>query len=286
MKSCLSPNEIAAFEDDGFLIVRNVFDRDEIETIAASFDQVLADALEYGRSYRHGNLFYNLGVDANLGTLCRMVQWPSWAYPVLDKVRCDPRFVDLLRPLIGDNLKQIINQMHWKYAGAATGDFAYHQDSRFRKPDSAYRDMAGSYVQTGLAIDRHAPETGGMRFVRGSHKRGAIDMHIDGEVMGNGMSEAALLAVGLDPADQVDLVLEPGDLALWHVHLVHGSGANTADHKRGLYINGYVRADNCDRGEWTFREGVPVPLGKTPSLVHYEQLYEMPDPHFVESQAA
>jgi ectoine hydroxylase-related dioxygenase (phytanoyl-CoA dioxygenase family) len=286
MENELSAKQIAAFREDGFLIVRNFFSCHEIDAIAACFDQVLVDALQYGRSYRHGNLFYNVGEDANLGLLCRMVQWPSWAYPALDRVRRDPRFVALLRPLIGDNLKQIINQMHWKYTGAASGDFAFHQDSRFRKPDSAYRDLGGSYVQTGLAIDRHAPETGGMRFVRGSHKRGAIDMQIEGSVMENGMSEAALLAIGLDPDDQVELVLEPGDLALWHVHLVHGSGANTAEHKRRLYINGYVRAENCDRGEWTFRDGAPVPLGDTPSLVHYEQLYEMPDPHFVESQAA
>lgn len=286
MEKGLSSQQIAAFQDDGFLIVRNVFDPDEVAEIADCFDRVLADALGYGRSYRHGNLFYNVGEDANLGTLCRMVQWPSWAYPVLDAVRRDTRFVDLLHPLIGDNLKQIINQMHWKYSGAASGDFAFHQDSRFRKPHSAYRNLGGSYIQTGLAIDRHAPESGGMRFVRGSHRRGAIDMQIAGSVMASGMSEAALVAVGLDPADQVELILEPGDLALWHVHLVHGSGANTAGHNRRLYINGYVRAENCDRGEWTFREGAPVRLAKTPSLVHFEQLYEMPDPHFVESLAA
>ena len=50
MKNCLSSNQIAAFENDGFLIVRNFFDRDEIETIAASFDHLLADAMEYGHS--------------------------------------------------------------------------------------------------------------------------------------------------------------------------------------------------------------------------------------------
>ena len=286
MENSLSSEQIAAFDDDGFLIIRRFFAACEIAAIADCFDQVLADALQLGRSYRHGNLFYNVGEDANLGTICRMVQWPAWRYPLLDSVRRDPRFAGLLRPLIGDNLKQIINQMHWKYAGAASGDFAFHQDSRFRKPDEAYRDLGGSYVQTGLAVDRHAPETGGMRFVRGSHKRGEIALHINGSVMDTGMSEAALIAAGLDPADQVELILEPGDLALWHVHLVHGSGASAAKHKRRLYINGYVRAENCDRGEWTFRDIAPVLLGDAPSLVHYDQLYEIPDPHFIEIMAA
>ena len=41
----------------------------------------------------------------------------------------------LLEPLIGRNLKQIINQIHWKVPGSL-GDFAWHQDSRSRRPAS------------------------------------------------------------------------------------------------------------------------------------------------------
>ena len=50
------------------------------------------------------------------------------------------------------------------------------------------------------------------------------------------------------------LILEPGDIALWSPYLVHASGTNTATHLRRFYINGYVRAEDCDRGEWTFRD--------------------------------
>lgn len=281
MNHGLSPAQVKAFHDDGYAIVRGFFDATEIQSVAASFDAAQADALALGSSYRHGNLFYNVSEDANLGTLCRMVQWPAWRYPVLDAVRRDPRYCSLLSPLIGSTLKQIINQMHWKYQGAASGDFAFHQDSRFRKPETAYQDLAGSYIQTGLAIDRHAPESGGMSFIRGSHNHGEINMRIHGAVMENNMSDGALIAAGLDPADRIEVVLEPGDLALWHVHLVHGSGANHETHQRRLYINGYVRADNCSRGELTFCDGTSVPLGDVPSMVHYEQLYKNPDPHFV-----
>ena len=62
-----------------------------------------------------------------------MVQWPSYHQPVLNGVRLDTRFADLLEPLIGSDLKQIINQVHWKAPGSL-GDFAWHQDSRFRQP--------------------------------------------------------------------------------------------------------------------------------------------------------
>jgi hypothetical protein len=100
--------------------------------------------------------------------------------------------------------------------------------------------------------------------------------------MGTAMSDDALEAVGLSAADAVDLLLEPGDLALWSPYLVHGSGKNVSNHRRRLYINGYVRAVDCDRGEWAFRNGEPVPFGPAPALVHYEELHERPGPHYTD----
>ena len=51
----------------------------------------------------------------------------------------------------------------------------------------------------------------------------------------------------------------------------------------GGYINGYVAADMCDRGEWAFQGGNPCPLGE-PQLVHYEDLYIRPEPHYPDSR--
>jgi hypothetical protein len=95
------------------------------------------------------------------------------------------------------------------------------------------------------------------------------------------MDDAALVAAGLSLETVVNLVLEPGDLALWNPYLVHASGPNSAGHLRRLYINGYIRAADCDRGEWAFRDGAPVPFGPEPALVHYEQLREHGEPHYV-----
>jgi ectoine hydroxylase-related dioxygenase (phytanoyl-CoA dioxygenase family) len=272
---------IAAYLRDGYAIVRGVFGRDEIEAIGAAADQIYAEGVAHGRSFRHGNLFYNVASSLGGEPLVRMVQWPSYHQPVLNRVRLDVRIAQLLEPLIGRDLKQIINQMHWKAPGTL-GDFAWHQDSRSRRPASAYRNLATSYVQTGLAVDPHTPEAGGMRFIPGSHLRGDLGMDCSKKALGTAMSDGTLKAVGLSAADAVDLVLEPGDLALWSPYLVHGSGTNRSEHRRRFYINGYVIAQDCDRGERAFRSGQPVPLGAKPALVHYEELYERPGPHYVD----
>jgi ectoine hydroxylase-related dioxygenase (phytanoyl-CoA dioxygenase family) len=272
----INPVELAEnYMRDGYAVVRGLFSPSEIETLGRAVDGVHAEALALGRSFRYGNLHYRL--DDNE---VRMVQWPSYHNVVLDRVRTNPRVAHLLAPLLGADIKQIINQLHWKKPGGK-GDFAFHQDSRFRKPVWAYRNLGTSYVQTGIAIDPHTRQSGAMRIVPKSHERGGMDLQLDGQVTDSAPSDEALRSIGIDPASVTDLELEPGDMALWNSYLVHGSGQNSSDHYRRFYINGYVRAADCDRGEWAFRDGRDVPLGPRPNLVHFEELHEKPGPHFV-----
>src|SRR5438270_2518037 len=274
--------DLAHYWRERYASVRALFDRAELKENSAALDRIYAEGAAYGRCFRHGNLFYNVAREREGSEpLVRMVQWPSYHQPVLNGVRLDTRFVDLLEPLIGRDLKQIINQVHWKAPGAL-GDFAWHQDSRFRRPSEAYRNLATSYVQTGLAIDPHAPESGCMRIIPRSHLRGDLRMDDTLKALGSAMTDTALAEVGLCEAEAINLLLEPGDLALWSPYLVHGSGKNRSSHKRRLYINGYVRSADCDRGEWAFREGRPVPLGPEPALVHFEDLHEHPGPHYID----
>lgn len=262
----------------GFAVLRGVFRPGEVAEMAAAFDRQREDGLRHPRDFRHGNLMVRVGEDPALGKVVKMVQWPSYADPVLARYRTDPRLLAAVAPLVGTDVKQIINQLHWKPAGGLASDFALHQDARFRKPRDCYRNLGASYVQTGIAIDPHTPESGAMRVLPGSHLLGELDLG-SSAIMGQGTGEEALVRAGLDPAALVDLVLEPGDVALWSPYTIHGSGRNRAARDRRFYLNGYVRAEDCDRGEWAWRGGEPQALGE-PVLVHFEQLPERPGPHY------
>ena len=273
-------DHVAQYRRDGYAIVRGLFGPDEIRAIGAAADQVHAEGVRHGRSFRHGNLFYNVALDESGTPQVRMVQWPSYHQAVLNSVRLDPRMAELLAPLLGADLKQIINQIHWKGPGGGS-EFAWHQDSQFREPAEAFRNLAGSYVQTGLAIDPHRSESGCMRFIPGSHRNGDLRLDTPREVLGIALNDGVLEAVGLSPDDAVEVALDPGDVALWSPFLVHGSGINRSGHQRRLYVNGYVRAEDCDRGEWAFRGSRPVPFGPEQALVHYEALRERGEPHYL-----
>ena len=276
----MSDDTLEHYRTQGFAIVKGVFAPDEIERLAEAFDRIYAEGMRRPKSFRHGNVFYRVAEDANLGHVVRYMQWPSYIDDVLDRFRRDPRMLEIVRPLIGADIKQIINQMHWKPPGAAAVEFGFHQDIRFRRPRSAYRHAAASYVQTGIAVDPHRRENGAIVVYPGSHRLGELEFP-QGRVMDTPLCEEDLTSVGLDPGGAVSLELDPGDVALWDLYMVHGSGPNGSALDRRLYINGYVNAENCDRGEWTFRQGEPVSLG-APVLVHYEDLHARPEPHYVD----
>jgi ectoine hydroxylase-related dioxygenase (phytanoyl-CoA dioxygenase family) len=277
----MSSDHVGQFRRDGYAVVRGAFAPAEVAELAAAFDRLHAEGRKHPKSYRHGNLLYRIAEDPARGCIVRMVQWPSYVDPLLDRVRLDRRMLEVVAPLIGTTLKQIINQMHWKPPGSAA-EFGWHQDIGFRRPRSAYRRPAASYVQTGIAVDPHRAANGAMRVIPGSHRLGELALGAAGRVMERPLSDADLVRAGIDPAAAIDLELDAGDVALWHLHLVHGSGPNRGAGDRRFYLNGYVVADNCDRGVLAFRDGEPQPLGD-PVLIHYEDLHRRPGPHYLDA---
>src|SRR3569623_3820153 len=97
---------LSDYRANGYAIVRNVFSPADVARIGAAADQLYAEGVEHGRSFRHGNLFYNVASDSSGEPLVRMAQWPSYHQPVLNRVRLDTRIARLLEPLIGQKLNQ------------------------------------------------------------------------------------------------------------------------------------------------------------------------------------
>jgi len=127
-----------------------------------------------------------------------------------------------LAPLLGSNLKQIINQMHWKPPGAAMVEFGFHQDSKSRRPKEAYTDLTTSYIQTAIAVDPHRKENGAMVVCPGSHHLGKLPFDPNRSSMKVNMDDSDLVRLDLDPTKVLTLALDPGDLAFWSVNTLHG----------------------------------------------------------------
>ena len=271
---------VDAYWELGYLIIGSVFDADEIARMAQRFDRWYAEGMRHPRTFRHRNKVIWIEDTEGAGKVVRGMQWPSYEDDVLDAVRTDPRMLQVLAPLVGNDLKQIINQLHWK-APRSGITWGLHRDVRSRKPRECFRELAASYVQTGLAIDRHWAGNGAMKVLPESHRKYRLEMEDHGGARDD-TGEGGWVNAGVDLDGLIDLEMEPGDVALWSPFTIHGGGINTTpDNYRRLYINGYVIAGNCDRGEQVLREGHPVPLDlAAPALVQYDHVNGRSEAHY------
>jgi ectoine hydroxylase-related dioxygenase (phytanoyl-CoA dioxygenase family) len=271
--------------EHGYTVVRGLFGRAEMAEVQAEARLIYAEGLKHHATYRDRNLLFEILPESFAGRrYVLQAHWFAWISPLFERLRRDPRYFDVLSPLLGRDIKQVAQQIHWKPPGAGLTGYRYHQDLRFRERKDAFRDLMTSYLNTGLAVDPATEENGCLCVIKNSHKRGYLGLSDDGPVM-KGLTRAEeLTRAGLDPADIVPLELEPGDLAICGLLAVHGSLPNQSDKDRAFMIASYVTAANSERGEWAFRDGQPVPLGPEPQICKYEQLREKPGPFYSEDK--
>ena len=106
--------------------------------------------------------------------------------------------------------------------------------------DSTYWGLEPTDIVTAwLAFTPSNRVNGCMRVVPGSHARGQID-HRDTFAADNLLSRGQVVAADISETDAVDIELEPGEMSLHHVRMVHGSEPNRSDHRRMGYAIRYI----------------------------------------------
>jgi ectoine hydroxylase-related dioxygenase (phytanoyl-CoA dioxygenase family) len=269
------------YREEGYAIVREFVPPEEVAQLQAETKRIYEEGLKHHATYRHGNLCFEILPEAEFGKrYVIQAYWFAWISPYFEAFRRSEAYRILLEPLIGRDVKQIVQQLHWKPPGAKLTGYRFHQDLRFREKPDDFEDIVASNVTTGLAIDPSTKENGCLEVIPGSHKRGYLGLSDqgDGQIMKGLTAMEEIAAVGLDPKSVVALELAPGDLAVWGLLTVHGSLPNHSRNDRAFALSSYVKAETTDRGEWVFKNGVSTPLGATPKLCKYEKLYERPGP--------
>ena len=277
---------VTELRERGYTVIRRFLDESEVATVRREVDKVYAEGMKHHTSYRDHNLLFDVLNDpAVKQRVVLQAHWFSWINDRLEAFRRSEKFFAVLAPLLGPDMKQITNQIHWKHPGGKYTFYRYHQDFRFRKRPDLMSNLERSYVTTGLAVNRQGAHNGGLKVFAKSHKRGYLGLAEDAPyiMVGNLDQGEELRRAGLDSAAAVQLEMEPGDLAIWTLFTVHGSAPNTSRDERILMLNSYVRAeDSPERGEWAFRDGRSIPLGARPEICRYEELRENPGPFYID----
>jgi hypothetical protein len=204
MPKVLTEAQVRAFEEDGCLW------------------PVRAMSPERARHYRER--FEAL--EARVPDIKKMKSKSHLLCPWVLDIAEDPHLLDLFEDLIGPNLR--CWSMAWRVKQADGATFAgWHQDS--------YYGSAVPVVIGALALSECGAAQGCLRGVPGSHRWGML-RHEESDDPRSILARGQYIVDAFDESKAVDFELAPGEMALFHNSLIHGSATNRGPDRRVLLL--------------------------------------------------
>lgn len=206
------------FQQNGFFIAHDLFGRDEVghlkQEIRRILDQVRQEAAQAGKDPKQ---VLRSGVYVGLAARSQLFR---------DLAR-DPRLLDLLEKIIGQNIAFLSDKIVFKDAETDFGS-PWHQDWPYWK--------GSNKVSIWIALDDATPENGCLRLVPGSHR--AVAAH-DGEATDGKGFVHRLRPDAIDEASVVTSAIPAGSAIFFHDLTLHASHRNTSGRDRWALISTY-----------------------------------------------
>jgi ectoine hydroxylase-related dioxygenase (phytanoyl-CoA dioxygenase family) len=212
MGTALSAAEVAAYRERGYHLKLKAFSTEEASELNRRFEESEKRA---GASMSSGLLNVK----------------PHLIFPWLDALVRDARILDAVESILGPDLLCFGGTFFNK--GPGDGTFvSWHQDA-------TYWGLAAPEVVTAwIAFTPSNELSGCMQVVPGSHLTQL--KHHDTFAEKNLLTRGQEIEAKVDESQAVDFVLEPGEVSLHHVLIVHGSGANRASWPRRGFAVRYM----------------------------------------------
>lgn len=221
----LNKSTLPSYEQDGFVVGRAMFDREEIDLLrrAAKEDRQL-DQHAFGKG------------DGEGGT----VRLSLWNHPG-DSIygmfaRCET-IVNSAEEILQGEVYHYHSKMIMKDAKIG-GAWAWHQDYGYWYQNGVLFPLLTSAF---IAVDPATRENGCMQVLRGSHLMGRIDHVLTGDQAGADIERVHEAEKRLE---RVYVEMEPGDVLFFHSNLLHRSDQNRSENPRWAMICCYNAARN------------------------------------------
>jgi ectoine hydroxylase-related dioxygenase (phytanoyl-CoA dioxygenase family) len=250
----LSAEQVAAFERDGYVIVRNYFAIEEA-------NKLYQIAIEDDTMKKHS---YDL--NDQTGKKTKLALWftpGNDTYGLLTKSERMVHGVDQL--LEGDSTvchihtKLIQNEPKVGGAWERHQDYGYCYNNEFLLPDQMISVM--------VAITEATKENGCLQVIKGSHKMGRIEHGFAGEQVG---ASQHYVDLSLKTMELVYVELMPGDTLFFHSNLLHRSEVNLSDKARWSLISCYNRASNIPYNETSNSCITPLSIVPDNAIMEWE----------------
>ena len=243
----LTDDEIAAYRDDGFAVILEVFSAAEIESLRAAeaSPEIQATLAEQGIKHRTVHL------------LEMTVRHPRFL-----ELATDPRIVGRIVPLLGPDIQLQHSKLATKPSTPGAGKFGWHQDLPF------YPHTNTSLLSVFVYLDDATPENGCMSMVRGSHRLGALN-HLDASGKFDGVCRDEQHWRD-HPERVIPITPRAGSISIHHCLTLHGSPPNLSGRPRRGIVFSYRADDAHQLGDTIFRDTGLVVAGKRRGVVRCE----------------
>jgi hypothetical protein len=221
----LKEERLKAYETDGFVIARAMFDSQEIGLLrrAAKEDRAL-DQHSFGKG------------DGEGGTV-RLSLWNHPGDTIYGMFARSESIVDSAEKILAGEVYHYHSKMIMKDAKVG-GAWAWHQDYGYWYQNGVLFPLLTSAF---IAVDPATRINGCMQVLKGSHLLGRVDHVLTGEQAGADMERVREAEKVLD---RVYVEMEPGDVLFFHANLLHRSDQNKSDRPRWAMICCYNAARN------------------------------------------
>jgi len=226
MASVFSAAQAAAFAADGYVIVRKLFDQEEIALMAGAIEQDpdLQKSL-YDRK------------DAQ-GKATKMATWNHPGDSVYGLAARSQRVVDTVEQMLGGEVYHYHSKLTAKEPREG-GAWEWHQDYGYWYHNGCLLPHMASVM---VALDHATRENGCLQVIRGSHLVGRVEHGIiPGEQVGADPKRVEQMLQQM-PLDYVEMA--PGDALFFHANVMHRSDQNRSPNRRWTVIFCYNAARN------------------------------------------
>lgn len=225
----LTDAQIAAYHDDGFIVVEGVLSKDKLAELRAETDAIIAGA---GAVSANNDLYDLEDSHRPDNPRVRRIKEPYRHNPYFWRHVVDADVTDIVAQLLGPDVRVYGGKMNIKAAGYGA-PVEWHQDWAF------YPHTNDDVLATGMLLDDCDESNGPLMVLPGSHKGPVYDHHHEGYFCGAFDPEA----VKLDVSPARKLMGPAGSMTIHHVRAVHGSALNTSNRQRRLLLTEYAAAD-------------------------------------------
>ena len=210
--ACLTDDEIARYRAEGWVVPRWRLPAPRV----AEMSDALARLLRDNPGVRPEKLV-SAHIDGDNGEGVR----GSRAFLALAR---DPEIVELVSGVLGDDVILWGCHVFCKPAGEGY-ETPWHQDGHYWP----IRPLATCTVW--VALEDSKADNGCLRVIPGSHRERALHEHLH-ENRSDLTLNQRLAEDAFDEASAVDIELEPGEMSLHDVYMIHGARENTSSRRR------------------------------------------------------